>query len=101
NAEIARVFTRIAVMLEMEGQNPFRVRAYREAGRVIETLPEPVAPMVAEPGRLEGLRGIGKDLATKVRDLVGTGTTPLYQELQARIPVEVVALTELQGLGPK
>jgi DNA polymerase (family X) len=101
NAEIARVFTRIAVMLEMEGQNPFRVRAYREAARVIESMPEPVAAMAGEAGRLESVRGIGKDLAAKIRDLVSTGTTPLYLDLTSRIPVEVVALTEIQGLGPK
>ncbi|MBI3539763.1 MAG: DNA polymerase III, partial [Candidatus Eisenbacteria bacterium] len=101
NAEVARVFTRIAVMLEMQGQNPFRVRAYREGARVIESLAEPVAAMAAEEGRIEALRGIGKDLAAKIRDIVTTGTTELYDELQKTIPAEVVALTELQGLGPK
>lgn len=101
NAEIARVFARIATMLEMEESNPFRVRAYREAARVIETLAEPVESLAAEAGRLEDLRGIGKDLAQKIRDVVRTGSTPVYDELQARIPVGVVELTELQGLGPK
>jgi len=101
NAEVGRALSNIAVMLEMEGGNPFRVRAYREAARVIETQAEPVAALAAEEGRLEGLAGIGKDLAGKIRDLVKTGTTKVYDELKAKIPLEVVSLTELQGLGPK
>src|SRR5262245_35118672 len=88
-------------MLEMEGGNPFRVRAYREAARVIQVQGEPVAALAEEEGRLESLAGIGKDLAGKIRDLVKTGTTKIYDELKAKIPLEVVSLTELQGLGPK
>ena len=101
NAEVARVLANIAVMLEMEGGNPFRVRAYREAARVVLSQAEPVGTLAAEEGRLESLGGIGKDLAGKIRDLVKTGTTKVYDELKAKIPLEVVALTELQGLGPK
>ena len=101
NAEIARIFARVATMLEMENSNPFRVRAYREAARVIDAMPEPVEALVAEAGRLEGLRGIGKDLAQKIRDIASSGTTAVYEELQTRIPAGVVELTELQGLGPK
>ena len=70
NAEVGRALSNIAVMLEMEGGNPFRVRAYREAARVIETQAEPVAALAAEEGRLEALGGLGKDLAGKIRDLV-------------------------------
>jgi len=101
NAEVARALANIAVMLEMEGGNPFRVRAYREAARVIQTQAEAVATLAVEEGRLESLGGIGKDLAGKIRDLVKTGSTKIYDELKAKIPLEVVALTELQGLGPK
>ncbi len=101
NAEIARVLSRLAVMLEIEGANPFRVRAYREGARVVESQGESVAAMAAEPGALEALKGIGKDLAGKIRDLAATGTTEMYEEMRARIPDEVVGFTELQGLGPK
>src|SRR5206468_796158 len=79
--------------------NPFRVRAYREAARVIDSLAEPVAPLDA--GQLAELPGIGKDLAGKIRDVVETGTTPLFEEMKAKVPLDVVALTELQGMGPK
>jgi len=101
NADIARVFSRYAVMLELDGANVFRVRAYREAARVLAELAEPLASLAASEGALEELPGIGKDLAQKIRDLVKTGTTPAYQELQQKYPLELVELTELQGLGPK
>ncbi len=101
NADVARVFSNIAVMIEMDGGNPFRIRAYREAARIVGALAEPVSQLATTEGRLEGLAGIGKDLAQKIRDLALTGTTALYDELQARYPLEVVGLTELQGMGPK
>jgi DNA polymerase (family 10) len=101
NAEIARVFARLATLLEIDGANPFRVRAYREAARVIESTAEPIRALSAEEGRLEKLSGIGKDLAQKIRDVVATGTTELYEQMCAKMPAEVAELTELQGLGPK
>lgn len=101
NAEIARVLERLAVRLEIEGANPFRVRAYREAGRIVGAHPEAMSAIAGEPGALEEIKGIGKDLAGKIRDLVGTGRTPLDDELRAKIPDEVVDFTDLQGLGPK
>ena len=101
NAEIAQVFSRIAVMLELDGANPVRVRAYREAARVLEEQAEPLAGLAETAGALEELPGIGKDLAGKIRDLVSTGTTQAYEDLKKKYPLELVALTQLQGLGPK
>lgn len=101
NAEIARVFARIATALEIDGANPFRIRAYQEAARVIETHPEPVQALTDRPGALEAIRGIGKDLAAKIRDVVATGTTPLAAELDAKYSADVLALTTIPGLGPK
>ena len=99
NLDIARVFQRLATMLEIDGANPFRVRAYREAARVLDDLGEPAAALDA--AALAELPGIGKDLATKIRDIVDTGTTPMFEEMKKKVPLEVVALTELQGMGPK
>jgi DNA polymerase (family X) len=101
NGEIARILLDIATMLEMDGANPFRIRAYREGARVVSTSAEPLAAMALEPKRLESIRGIGKDLAQMIRDLVTTGTAPRYEELKAKYPVELIALTDLQGVGPK
>ncbi len=101
NAEVARVLERIAVMLEIEGANSFRVRAYREGARVIGAQGGSVTALAGEAGALEALKGIGKDLAGRIRDLVATGTTPMYDELRSRVPDAVVDFTELHGLGPK
>jgi DNA polymerase (family 10) len=101
NADVAEVLSRLATMLEIDGANPFRVRAYREGARVVESQAEPVAALAASEGALEALPGIGKDLAAKIRDIAATGTTALYDEMRSRIPLEVVGLTELQGMGPK
>ncbi len=101
NAEIAKVFDHIATMLEMDAGNPFRVRAYREAARVIEFLPEPAAQLALTEGRLREIKGIGKDLEQKIRDIVTTGTTELYAELTRKYPASLLELTELPGLGPK
>jgi DNA polymerase (family 10) len=101
NADVARVFSRIATMLEIDGANPFRIRAYREGARIVAEQSESVVSLAGEEGRLEELPGIGKDLAQKIREIVATGTTPLYEELLKKIPLGVVELTDLQGLGPK
>ena len=101
NSDIAVVLERLATMLEIDGANPFRVRAYREAARIVDTHAEPMSTLTGTPGALEAIKGIGKDLSQKIRDLVATGSTELYREMQKSIPLEVVALTELQGLGPK
>jgi DNA polymerase (family 10) len=101
NAEVAQVFSRIATMLEIDAANPFRVRAYSEAARVLGELAEPLAGLADTPGALEELPGIGKDLAGKIRDILGTGTTQTYEEMKKKYPLEVVELTRLQGLGPK
>ncbi len=101
NADAARILARLATMLEIDGANSFRVRAYRECARIVEVQGEPIAALATEEGALEALPGIGKDLAQKIRDIVATGTTPLYEEMKAKIPLEVVAMTELQGLGPR
>ncbi|HET9328352.1 MAG TPA: DNA polymerase/3'-5' exonuclease PolX [Candidatus Eisenbacteria bacterium] len=99
NDDIARVFSRLATMLEIDGANPFRVRAYREAARVLGELLEPAAGLDVQA--LKGLPGIGGDLAVKIRDVIDTGTTALFEETKLKVPLEVVALTELQGMGPK
>src|SRR5258706_4057017 len=101
NADVARIFSQIAIMLELDLANSFRVRAYREAARQVESLGEPLTAVLAREGGLEEIPGIGKDLAQKIRDIAGTGTTPMYEELKEKFPLEMVRLTELQGLGAK
>jgi DNA polymerase (family 10) len=101
NADVARIFSQMAIMLELDLANSFRVRAYREAARQVESLGEPLTAVFAREGGLEEIPGIGKDLAQKIRDIVATGTTQMYEDLKGKYPLEMVRLTELQGLGAK
>ena len=101
NAELARALSRIGTMLEIDGANPFRVRAYKEGARVVENHGEEMASLVDEPGALEEIQGIGKGIAQHIRDFVATGHTQVMDDLLKKYPDEVVSFTELQGLGPK
>ena len=101
NTEIARALSRIGTMLEIDGANSFKVRAYNEGARVVENHGEAIAALVDEPGALEALQGIGKSIAQAIRDLVANGHTQVLDDLLKKYPGEVVTFTELQGLGPK
>jgi len=74
NADIADIFDRIADYLEIEGENPFKIRAYRNAGRTIQGLGPEVRDLVAGGEELTGLPGIGKELAAKIVEILETGT---------------------------
>ena len=102
NVEIAAVLEQVADLLEFQGTNPFRIRAYRNAARTIHDLPHSVADVVADPDRaLTDVEGIGKDLAKKVATLVETGSLPMLEDLLAEIPQSVLAILRVPGLGPK
>jgi DNA polymerase (family 10) len=100
NIDIARIFEEIADLLEIQGENPFRVRAYRTATRTIQTLARPAAALAAE-GELDELPGIGADLAGKIGTILKTGTLPLLRELTAKTPEGLVEILRIPGLGPK
>ncbi|REJ72021.1 MAG: DNA polymerase/3'-5' exonuclease PolX [Planctomycetota bacterium] len=102
NSEVARYFEDLADLLEIDGANPFRIRAYRNAARTIEDLPASVESLAAE-GReaLMELPGIGEDLAKKIIVIVETGRLPQLDELQEKIPSGVVEMLRIPGLGPK
>jgi DNA polymerase (family 10) len=101
NTDIATCFNTLADLLEIEGANTFRVRAYRNAARTIAGLPQRAADMVAEGEDLASLPGIGKDLAEKVAEIVTTGKLQLLQEVQSRTLPELATLLHLPGMGPK
>ncbi|MBX6322995.1 MAG: DNA polymerase/3'-5' exonuclease PolX [Rhodospirillaceae bacterium] len=101
NLQIAETFNTLADLLEMEGANPFRVRAYRTAARTIATLPRAAAEMVERGEPLSDLPGIGKDLAGKVAEIVRTGRLGVLEEVKARMPASLTALLALPSLGPK
>jgi DNA polymerase (family 10) len=101
NAEIADLFDRMAALLEIQGANPFRVRAYRNAARTLGGLPRSVADMLAEEEDLSRLPGIGKDLAGKIAEIIDTGHLSALEEVEKGVPAGLVDLTRLPGLGPK
>jgi DNA polymerase (family 10) len=101
NAEVARIFNRLADLLEIEGANPFRVRAYRDAARIVGDLPQDVAALVAAGKDLSELPGIGKDLAGKINEIVETGHLGLLEETERRVPESLLQLLTLGPLGPK
>jgi len=102
NAEIAAVFEQLADLLEFQGANPFRVRAYRNGARAIKDLPEAVEDVANDPDRqLTDVPGIGKDLAEKMMTLLMTDSLPQLEELLAEIPESVLAILRVPGLGPK
>ncbi len=102
NAEIARLFEELADLLEIQGANPFRLRAYRNAGRTIDGLTEPIAVLAEEGAKaLTALQGIGKDLAEKIIVVCETGELPQLNELREQVPPGVVKMLRIPGIGPK
>lgn len=102
NAQIAAALDEIADLLEFQGANPFRVRAYRNAARTIGDLTESLATIAADKNRaLTDIEGIGDDLASKIVHLLDRGNLPMLEELRAAVPPSVLALLRVPGLGPK
>ena len=101
NAEVAAMFDQAAELLEIGGENQFRVRAYRRAARVIEGLPQSVKSLLSAGRDLSELPGIGKDLAGKITEIVNTGRFKLLEGLKKKLPGELGEIATLPGLGPK
>ncbi|HEX5399356.1 MAG TPA: helix-hairpin-helix domain-containing protein, partial [Verrucomicrobiae bacterium] len=98
--KVAEILVEIGTLLELKGENPFKTRAYANAARTIESLNEPLARLVAEK-RLGDVKGIGEALEQKITELVETGKLKYYEELKASIPLGLVEMLEISGLGPK
>ena len=101
NPDVARILEEIADLLEIDGANQFRVRAYRTAARTLRDLPVPVADLVRTGRDLTEYRGIGADLAGKIATIVATGSLPLHRQLTRRIPAGLLGLLRIPGIGPK
>jgi DNA polymerase (family 10) len=101
NVEIARVLEDVADLLELQDANPFRIRAYRNAARTVESHTTPLRKLVAEGADLTELPGIGKDIAGYITELVRTGGLKLLRDLTKQVPRSLIELTRIPGLGPK
>ncbi len=101
NTEIAKVFQDMADLLELKGENPFKIRAYQRAARAIEHLPKELEIAVEEGEDLQAIPGVGEAIAKKITELVTTGKLRVYEELKAEFPEGITALLEIPGIGPK
>lgn len=101
NRDIAALFSRLADLLEIDGENPFRVRAYRNAAETIASLSTPVARLVADGADLTAYPHVGREIADKIATVVETGRLPALDEVARRVPPELADLMAVRGLGPK
>ncbi len=101
NSDVSNIFNKVADILEIEGANRFRVRAYRNASRAVSSLPRNVSEMIKSKEDLTKLPGIGKDLAGKIEEIVRTGSLDQLRELEGKTPKGLSQLMKLEGLGPR
>jgi DNA polymerase (family 10) len=99
NTTVARVLVQIADLLEVKGENPFKIRAYRNAADVVAHAAEQVRDM--DVPSLRAWAGIGKDLAVRIHEIANTGDCSVRQELLQEYPVSLLEVLGLQGVGPK
>ncbi|HEY6615281.1 MAG TPA: helix-hairpin-helix domain-containing protein, partial [Vicinamibacterales bacterium] len=99
NRALSQVLGEIADLLEIRGDNAFKIRAYRTAAETLATWPQAVAQL--NESQLRSIPGIGKDLAARVRELAETGTSQYHKELLEQFPPTILDLLRLQGVGPK
>ena len=98
--EIAGILEQIATLLELKGENPFKVRAYTNAARAIETFGGNV-PNLQDEEAVAKIPGIGKSIALKIKELAATGSLKYLEDLRAEFPVGILELSSLTGLGAK
>ena len=101
NSEVARVFQDIADLLELKGENVFKIRAYQKAGRAIEHYPRELKGMLDEGEDLQSIPGVGEAIAKKTTELMTTDKLGYYENLKAEFPQGVTNLLAIPGIGPK
>jgi DNA polymerase (family 10) len=98
--EIAALLDEMGTLLELQGANPFKSRAFHNASRAVEGITQELAGLI-DAGRLLEVKGIGKSIAEIITDLVKTGKSREYTDLRKQIPDGVLDMLRIQGLGPK
>jgi DNA polymerase (family 10) len=103
NEAIARRFYRLSALMEIRGDDPFRLRSYRNAGEAIETWPTPLEQIAKDEGiaGLQSIPGVGKAIAGKIIELLERGTFAAWERITAETPETVLDLLEIPGVGPK
>ncbi|MCX6013918.1 MAG: helix-hairpin-helix domain-containing protein [Chloroflexi bacterium] len=100
NKEIARIFKRIAGLLELKGENSFKIQAYRKGASAIEQLPVEAAILLKEQ-KLKDIPGIGDILLKKITEIVETGKLEFYEKLKANFAEPLLLFMDIPGVGPK
>ncbi len=100
NDQVVRLLEEISILLELDDANPFRVRAYRNAGISVGELDRPLVDLVREETDLTELEFVGKDLAAQLAEIARTGRSPMLDSLRERIPPSILELLRIPGLGP-
>lgn len=100
NKGVSLILHEVALLLELKGENPFKVKAYSNAARSIEILEEDLEKMIRED-RLKEIKGVGEALALHITELVKTGGLGLYEELKSSVPPGHLEMLKIPGLGPK
>lgn len=101
NADVVAVLEEIADLMDIKGENRFRVKAYRNAALTLGALGTPVADLLRQGADLDALPGIGPDLAGKIAEIVHTGSCTLLERLHKELPATLRQLLQLPGVGPK
>lgn len=103
NAEIARTFSKIAEILAIQGENPFRIRAYERAAVTISGLPQDLTEIVhrGDSDAIRNIPGIGEDLAEKIEELERTGKLAFFEGLKKKVPPGLLGVMDVEGMGPK
>ena len=103
NAAIAHRFSRLAALMDIRGDDPFRLRSYRNAAEAIETWPKPMQKIAGEEGiaGLQSIPGVGKAIAGKIIELLDRGTFDAWERIIAETPESVLDLLDIPGIGPK
>ncbi|MBB5037374.1 DNA polymerase/3'-5' exonuclease PolX [Prosthecobacter dejongeii] len=96
----AQILERVALLLELKGENPFKIRAYKTGAEVVESYPDDIMQLAMD-GKLSGVKGIGEALRDKLHEMATTGKLEFFDKLRAEFPEGLLELFEVQGLGPK
>jgi DNA polymerase (family 10) len=101
NSDVARVFQDVADLLELKGENVFKIRAYQKAARAIDYYPRELEAMIEEGENLQSIPGVGEAIAKKATELITTGKLGYYEDLKAESPHGITNLLDIPGIGPK
>lgn len=101
NASIARILSETAALMEIDGDDSFRIRSYRNAAEAIEALPQQVSDLIADPKKLLAVQGIGKGMLANLDEITKTGELTRHAELIGKYGAGMLELLKIQGLGPK